>query len=379
MVRVVAKVLVGLVVAAVCGGCATTRNAGESRPANWQWPGRQSSPSDTIPAAEPVPLTTPAHEPGATAVSPPPTASRSGLVALRDWVAGEGLAAPAQSPSNAGAFNVGSPNGRLWLEANNNVVRWDGMEVHLGFPPVLVRNQLYLKIEDIRSTIQPLLCGAPPVFARGQTVVLDPGHGGADSGARCVAGGYEDEYTLDWALRLRDLLMADGWRVVLTRSTDTEVTLSNRVALADAENADLFLSLHFNSSVPDKAGLETYCLTPAGVPSTLTRGYSDELNETLPNNSFDASNIFVAMKLHSALLKVNGRLDRGIRRARFVAVLRTQNRPAVLIEGGYLSNPVEARRIASAAHRQELARALAEALRPLLIPADQNSTILSGQ
>jgi len=66
--------------------------------------------------------------------------------------------------------------------------------------------------------------------------------------------------------------------------------------------------------------------------------------------------------LHRALVKSSGALDRGVRRARFMSVLRGQSRPAVLIEGGYLSNPAEAQRIASATYRQTLAEALARGL-----------------
>ena len=94
------------------------------------------------------------------------------------------------------------------------------------------------------------------------------------------------------------------------------------------------------------AGLETYCFTPAGMPSSITRGYSDDPRLVLPNNAFDDQNLRYALRLHRALLQVNGNNDRGIRHARFLDVLAGQNRPAVLIEGGYLSNPTEAKQIA---------------------------------
>jgi N-acetylmuramoyl-L-alanine amidase len=135
------------------------------------------------------------------------------------------------------------------------------------------------------------------------------------------------------------------------------------VAFAEEHRADLFVSLHFNSAAPnqEQAGLETYCLTPAGMPSTLTRGYDDDLSLVFTNNAFDAENLQYAVRFHRALLTVI-RNDRGVRHARFLGVLRGQNRPAVLIEGGYLSNPGEARRIADAAYRQKLAEAVAAAL-----------------
>jgi N-acetylmuramoyl-L-alanine amidase len=151
--------------------------------------------------------------------------------------------------------------------------------------------------------------------------------------------------------------------VFLTRSEDTDLALSNRVAFAAQHKADVFLSLHFNSAAPNQteAGLETYCLTPTGMPSSLTRGFADETALSFPNNSFDIQNLHLALQVHRAVLQVNGR-DRGVRHARFPGVLRGQARPAVLVEGGYLSNPEEARRIADPMYRQELAEAVARAL-----------------
>jgi N-acetylmuramoyl-L-alanine amidase len=136
------------------------------------------------------------------------------------------------------------------------------------------------------------------------------------------------------------------------------------VAFASEHKADLFLSLHFNSAAPNEAeaGLETYCLTPVGMPSTLTRGFQDEIRQTFPNNAYDAQNLLLALKVHRALLQVNGHHDRGIRRARFPGVLRGQQRPAILVEAGYLSNRQEARLIEEPGYRQKLAEAVAKAL-----------------
>jgi N-acetylmuramoyl-L-alanine amidase len=150
------------------------------------------------------------------------------------------------------------------------------------------------------------------------------------------------------------------------------------VAFADEHKADLFISLHFNSAAPNQrqAGLETFCLTPSGMPSTLTRGYEDDASQVFANNGYDAENLQLAYRLHQALLKENGLADRGVRRARFLGVLRGQNRPAVLIEGGYLSNPQEARRIADPAYREKLAEAVADAL--LAKPEPGNSAPETG-
>jgi len=143
--------------------------------------------------------------------------------------------------------------------------------------------------------------------------------------------------------------------------------VDDRAAFAEAHHADLFISLHFNSAAPNRtqAGLETYCLTPTGMASTLIRGYNDFWSDNFPNNSYDAENLQLAVRLQAALLRAAGLEDRGVRRARFIGVLHDQHRPAVLIEGGYLSNPLEAKLIESPEFRQLLAEAIADALRLL--------------
>jgi N-acetylmuramoyl-L-alanine amidase len=240
------------------------------------------------------------------------------------------------------------------------------MELRLGFAPQMIDNQICVNALDLRKTVQPLLNADSIWPARtNRIIVIDPGHGGEDAGTKSVLGSrYEKEYTLDWARRLAPLLTARGWEVYLTRANDQELPLSNRVAIAEQRRADLFVSLHFNSAAPDteQAGLETYCLTPTGMPSSLVRGFDDDLRLTFPNNSFDGQNLQLACGVHRALLRVNGNHDRGVRRARFPAVLRGQQRPAILIEGGYLSNPREARLISESGYRQKLAQAVADGI-----------------
>jgi len=199
-----------------------------------------------------------------------------------------------------------------------------------------------------------------------RVIVIDPGHGGDDPGAVSVVDGrFEKQFTLDMALRLAPLLMAEGWQVFLTRTNDVAVSLAGRVAFAESHKADLFVSLHFNSSAPDQtaAGLTTFCLTPTGMASTLTRDFSDDVTLVFPNNKHDVENWEYAFKAHRALLDTHLLADRGMQHARFMGVLRGQNRPSILIEGGYLSNPTEARQIADPAFRQKFAEALAKGLK----------------
>jgi N-acetylmuramoyl-L-alanine amidase len=268
--------------------------------------------------------------------------------------------------SAPGLYEIRSVNGALLLRSGSELVYWNGVELHLGFAPRLVEGQLYLHALDLNKTIQLLLeRPASPPLASKPIIVIDPGHGGENAGTKSVLDDhYEKEFTLDLARRLQNLLTARGAQVFLTRSADYDVALSNRVAFADEHKANLFLSLHFNSAAPSSSetGLETYCLTPVGMPSSLIRGFADEINTTFPNNAFDIENLQLALRVHRAILEVNGHHDRGVRRARFPGVLRGQQRPAILVEAGYLSNPQEARLIEDAAYRQRLAELVAAAL-----------------
>jgi N-acetylmuramoyl-L-alanine amidase len=301
----------------------------------------------------------------------PPAAFNETWVPLKRWCLANGFAAPVmQAAVPLPTYLISSSNGTLRLQAGTRVARWDGLDLRLGFAPQAINNQPFVHFLDLAKTIGPLLAArtsagrAAEANAR-PVIVIDPGHGGENAGTRSAAGEhFEKEFTLDWGRRLQNLLVSQGWQVFLTRTDDRDVAISNRVAFAQERKADLFLSLHFNSSFPNdnQAGLETYCLTPSGMPSTVTREFEDNLAEVLPNNAFDVENLQLALSVHRALLQVNGHRDRGVRRARFLGVLRGQQRPAILIEGGYLSNPQEARRIAEPEYRQKLADAVARGL-----------------
>jgi N-acetylmuramoyl-L-alanine amidase len=286
-------------------------------------------------------------------------------ISLERWSQASGFGTPQRiATDNTPVYSFAHANGGVAIKIGSQSAWWDGLEFRLGFAPQLIDGHPFVHSLDVRKNFIPLL-DKTVRFKTNRVLVIDPGHGGTDIGTHSVFNGhFEKEFTLDWARRLQSLLVTNGWTVWLTRTNDVNLPLPGRVAFAEQHKADLFLSLHFNSSFPDQeqAGLETYCLTPAGMPSNLTRGFKDDSALIFPNNSFDAENLQLAMQLHHALWKVNGHLDRGVRRARFLGVLQGQNRPAVLVEGGYLSNPREAREIADPAYREKLAEAVAQAL-----------------
>ena len=197
----------------------------------------------------------------------------------------------------------------------------------------------------------------------GRVAVIDAGHGRDNLGTRSTFNQeYEKRYTLDWARRLKPLLERKGWRVYLTREADRSMSLTDRVKFADSVDASIFISLHFNAAAMQVKGLETYCIAPVGMPSHLTRGNPDPFRTTLPNNPWDEASFQLAARVHNQML-VNCRMeDRGVRRVRFMTVIKGQKRPAILVEGGYLSNPTEARKINTAEYRQKLAEGIAAAL-----------------
>lgn len=286
---------------------------------------------------------------------------------LNHWAAAEKLPAPKQvAQLPVATYAVKSPKGEFDLEIGSREATWHGMEILLGFAPEFIDGQVFVHALDLKKNLEPLLLGSPLTFGSNRVAVIDPGHGGSNTGTHNLTDGrFEKEFTLDWAKHIRPLLEKEGWKVYLTRTNDTQVSLSDRVAFANQHHASVFISLHFNSAAPSttQSGIETYCLTPTGMPSTLTRGYSDVWTDHYPGNDHDAGNLKLAIRLQSALLHATGEEDRGIRRARFMSVLQGQKCPAVLIEGGFLSNPEQAKKIETPAFQQKLAEGVAAALR----------------
>jgi N-acetylmuramoyl-L-alanine amidase len=251
-------------------------------------------------------------------------------------------------------------NMRFDFTPRQRLITCQGMQIWLGFGPRLVKGHLYIHVLDVQKHLAPLISGMPTL---GRVAVIDAGHGKDNKGTRSIFNKkYEKEYTLDWAMRLKPLLERKGWRVYLTRATDDSLSLTDRVKFADRVHASVFISLHFNAAAAKVSGLETYCISPTGMPSHFTRGNPDPVATKLPNNPWDASSFQLAARVHNQLLLTCRMPDRGVRRVRFMSVIKGQKRPAILVEGGYLSNPTESRKVDTAAYRQKLAEGVASAL-----------------
>ena len=214
---------------------------------------------------------------------------------------------------------------------------------------------------DLTKLVEPIL---RPNRIRGanaiRTVVIDPGHGGYDHGATSIYGN-EKDFALDVGLRLRALLQRKGLNVQMTRSDDTFIPLEERAAFGNRFRDGIFVAIHFNAGSDFGTGIETYTLAPRYVPSTGDDSPSASCMVQCAGNIEDPENMALATAMHASLLSRLPMVDRGIKRARF-CVLRLSTIPAVLVEGGFVSNPAEAARIAVPAYRQAEAEAIALAI-----------------
>jgi len=235
----------------------------------------------------------------------------------------------------------------------------NGVRNWLSYPIFVHDGKVVVSRIDLAKTLEPQL--RPSMIQnlpRVQTVVLDPGHGGFDKGAISPYG-YEKDYVLDVARQLRPLLQAKGFRVIMTRESDAFVPLELRAHIANTTRDSIFVSLHFNATDRDPAatGFEIYSLTPRGAPST----YEDNLTLAAVNiqngNPVDTASVELSSCIYHSLLGHIGEFDRGIKRARF-AVLRLTKVPAVLVEGGFLTERGESQLIANPEWRKKLADAI---------------------
>jgi N-acetylmuramoyl-L-alanine amidase len=214
----------------------------------------------------------------------------------------------------------------------------------------------------VTTTLAPIL--SPPKMAAGRrvkTIVLDPGHGGKDPGNQ-EGHRQEKQFTLTFASELSDLLSKAGFSVSLTRTRDAFIDLPERPDIARRRRADLFISLHFNSADGRGGsavqGTEVFCMTPARTSSTNSRGQGGS-SGAYPGNRFDPLNMLLAYQLQKAITEKTGAEDRGVKRARF-AVLRSAEMPAAYVEGGFMTNPRDARRIYDPTQRRQMAQAIVD-------------------
>jgi len=217
-----------------------------------------------------------------------------------------------------------------------------------------------------------------------KVIVLDAGHGGKDAGAVGPRKRYEKHVTLGVAKYVRDELKAKGFKVYMTRSTDKFISLRYRTKYANNKNADVFVSIHANSTIKKNAhkakGIETYFLSPARS-DRAKRVAAIENQEDMNSMSYNSKNILLTLLNRSKIIssqkmaidiqshilydlkKSYGKeiVDGGVREAPFWVLVGAQM-PAVLIEVGYISHPEESKRIYTKTYQKKIAQGIAKGI-----------------
>ncbi|HEY4245334.1 MAG TPA: N-acetylmuramoyl-L-alanine amidase [Lacunisphaera sp.] len=266
---------------------------------------------------------------------------------------------------------------KIELEVNDREMSWNGLRVFLSETVAPYQDSLCLSLDDVRSTVEPLMRPrSADQRPHPHLIAIDAGHGGNDSGTRNQRLNLQEKtFTLDVALRLKIALEKLGYRTLLTRKSDHYVALEQRPAAANRARADLFISIHFNSIEENASvrGVETYSFTPAGQRSTVAESHRAADEKAQPGNRTDHWNLLLGAAIQRRLVDGLDATDRGVKRARFV-VLRTTQCPAVLVEGGFLSNSAEARKLSTASYRERIARAIAGGVRHYVSVVEASGT-----
>jgi N-acetylmuramoyl-L-alanine amidase len=191
-------------------------------------------------------------------------------------------------------------------------------------------------------------------------VVLDPGHGGQDSGGMC-GGVLEKDFALDVAQRLDRLLQAEGLATLMTRIGDSYVSLMDRVALANRARNCIFVSIHFNEgSKPVSSGVETYYGDRQIRPGTPLVSWLPFL-QLVSSESPPVESLSLAGFIQEALVARTQAANRGTKAGTFF-VLSNVRHPAVLVEGGFLTNKEDVARLGSGEYREQIAAAISEGI-----------------
>ena len=245
-------------------------------------------------------------------------------------------------------------------------------------PPLSANGNALAEADGAVSTPRPLSRAVVPLSIK--TIVIDPGHGGKQTGAISDSGVAEKEITLDVALRLHRLMEKAPFEVFLTSEADQTIPLEKRVTFANSKNADLFVSIHVNWMEPrDIRGPETYFVGPSDDPATLNLAsienkessysftdYRRILEKIYVDTRREESRRLaksIQTELYQSLRLTNPAVeDRGVKMAPFVVLVGTQM-PAILVEISCLSNDDEVKLLTNTDYREKIALALLKGIR----------------
>ena len=217
--------------------------------------------------------------------------------------------------------------------------------------------------------------------ANGKLVVIDAGHGGHDTGAQ-GGGCNEKDIALDIAIRVRDLLIDKGYRVIMTRTKDIFLELPDRSDVANRNGAEIFVSIHVNDAPSKSAcGTETYYLSKVQVDNdyhakrlesssygaalaTRWKALTTRMKQTFRQQHYKTTqqkSMYLAETVQRRLAPAAGGDNRGVK-GKNLSVLRNAYCPSCLVEVGFISNASDLKKLKSSAHKQKLAKAISQGI-----------------
>ena len=243
---------------------------------------------------------------------------------------------------------------------DSRAARINGFLFNLAHAPTLHDNEALISERDLSLSIDPIL--RPQTLETGNAdirrIVIDPGHGGKDSGARSRQKTNEKTINMLIARDLQWMLEDLGYEAYLTRDRDTYISLAERQRRCRQWGGDLFISIHCNSAKDKSAhGVVTFVVAPEGTPKT---GDYKPSTRT-PGNEYDKFNTRLAYEVHRNVITATGARDRGVKRARFY-VLKKASCPSILVESGFLSNADEESRLGNSRYRHDIAEAISNGI-----------------
>jgi N-acetylmuramoyl-L-alanine amidase len=280
----------------------------------------------------------------------------SDYVRLAEW--GDSVGCSLRWNKSDGEVDLSGASTRLNFSIDSRRAEIFGVTVWLSLPVINRNGAPMISFEDLRTTLEPVL-SPHKSDAHVQTICLDAGHGGKDGG-KAQGHNYEKKYTLLLARETADLLRDQGFKVIMTRNQDELIDLAERPEIAHREGADVFVSLHYNAAEAGIHGVETFCMAPPGMNSS-DEGGGKSYHPAETGNAHDDRNVLLAYQVQKSITHSLPLEDLGLKRSHF-EVLRLAQVPAILIEGGFLSNPQDAKNIYDAAFRKRMARAIVEGI-----------------
>jgi len=285
-------------------------------------------------------------------------------------------------------MNLSKGSHQVNFMVGQDMVLVDGAVENLKYPVEIYQGTVMVPYKFREQVLSRLAKEAAAVSVKAQPVlrlkkiVIDAGHGGTDPGAISRTGLREKHINLDIARRLAELLKSKGIEVIMTRSSDVAVSLQRRVNIANKSGADLFISIHANSSrVKSLSGFEAYYIWPytndnqsaqlAAEDAVLDLGSSSfmqpvslDLKKTLWDMIYTANRAEAQRLCRSICQAVDRNLNTKAQRVRGSSfyVLKGTAIPAILLEVGFLSNREEERLLRNSDYRQQVAEAIAKGI-----------------